>query len=63
MLIGKQISGLFLLFSSKKVCCHCGARHNAEMDLCGTDYGCANRLRANEIVLLARLLITIHQIF
>ena len=63
MLVGKQISGLFLLFSSKRVCCHCGARHNAEMDLYGTVYRCANRLRTNEIVLLARLLITIHQIF
>ena len=63
MLIGKQISRLLLLFSSKRVCCHCGARHNAEMDLYGTDYMCANRLRVNEIVLLARLLITIHQIF
>ena len=40
MLIGKQISGLLLLFSSKRVCCHCGARHNAEMDLCGTVYKC-----------------------
>ena len=28
MLVGKQISGLFLLFSSKKVYCHCGAHHN-----------------------------------
>ena len=55
MLIGKQISGLFLLFSSKRVCCHCGARHNDDMDLYGTDFVCANRLRANEIVLLARL--------
>ena len=63
MLIGKQISGLLLLFSSKRVCCHCGVRHNAEMDLCGMVYRCSNRLRANEIVLLARLLITIHQIF
>ena len=46
MLVGKQISGIFLLFSSKRVCCHCGAHHNAEMDLYGTvggvpiDYGC-----------------------
>ena len=40
MLIGKQISGLFLLFSSNRVCCHCGARHNAEMGLCGTVYKC-----------------------
>ena len=40
MLIGKQISGLLLLFSSKKVYCHCGARHNAEMGLCGTVYKC-----------------------
>ena len=63
MLVGKQNSGLFLLFSSKRICCYCGARHNAEMDLYRTDYMCANRQRANEIVLLARLLITIHQIF
>ena len=41
----KQISGLCLLFSSNRVCCYCDARHNAEMDLCGTDYRCANRLR------------------
>ena len=46
MLIGKQISGLFLLFSSKRVCCHCGARHNDEMDLCGTVCRCSNILRA-----------------
>ena len=46
MLIGKQISGLLLLFSSKRVCCHSGAHHNAEMDLYGTDFVCANRLRA-----------------
>ena len=38
MLIGKQISGLLLLFSSKRVCCHCGARHNDDMDLYGTVY-------------------------
>ena len=63
MLVSKQISGLSLLFSSKKVCCHCGVRHNDEMDLYGTDYRCAIRLRANEIVLLARLLITIPQVF
>lgn len=48
MLVGKQISGLFLLFSSNRVCCHCGARHNAETDLFGTDFMCANRLRAND---------------
>ena len=48
MLIGKQISGLLLLFSSNRVCCHSGARHNAEMDLYGTVCRCANRLRANE---------------
>ena len=51
MLISKQISGLCLLFSSKRVCCHYGARHNAEMNLCGTDYRCANRLRANGIAI------------
>ena len=53
----------FFCYLVPKVCCHCGARHNDEMDLCGTDYWCANRLRANEIVLLTRLLITIAQIF
>ena len=46
MLIRKHISGLCLLFSSKRVCCHCGARHNAETDLFGTYFVCANRLRA-----------------
>ena len=50
MLIGKQISGLFLLFSSKRVCCHCDARQNTEMVLCGTDYRCAIGLRANDTV-------------
>ena len=63
MLIRKQISGLCLLFSSKRVCCHCCARQNTEMNLCGMVYRCSNRLRANEIVLLARLLITIPQVF
>ena len=63
MLISKQISGLLLLFSFKRVCCRCGVHHNAEMDLYRTDYMCANRQRANEIVLLAQLLITIPQIF
>ena len=46
MLIGKQISGLCLLFSSKRVCCHCGARHNHNINLCETELQCANRLRA-----------------
>ena len=46
MLIGKQISGLCLLFSSKRVCCHYGVRHNDEMDLYGTVCRCSNRLRA-----------------
>ena len=63
MLIGKQISGIFLLFSSQRVCCHCGAHHNADLNLSGTESERIIRLRANEIVLLARLLITIHQIF
>ena len=63
MLIRKQISGLFLLFSSKRVCCYCGARHNHNINLCEIELECSNRLRANEIVLLARLLTTIHQIF
>ncbi len=46
MLIRKQISGLFLLFSSKRVCCHCGARHNADLNLSGTESECIIRLRA-----------------
>ena len=46
MLIGKQISGLLLLFSSNRVCCHCGARHNDDMDLCGTEIRCAIRLHS-----------------
>lgn len=63
MLISKQISELCLLFSSSRVCFYCGVRHNHNINLCETELECANRLRANEIVLLARLLITIHQIF
>lgn len=43
----EQISDLCELFSSKRVCCHCGARHNDDMDLCGTDYRCAIGLRAS----------------
>ena len=39
MLIGKQISGLCLLFSSKRVCCYCGMLHNHKIDLCETHYG------------------------
>ena len=52
MLISKQISGLCELFSSKRVCCHCGARQNTEMDLCGTVYRCSNRLRSCGTALL-----------
>ena len=48
MLISKQISGLFLLFSSKRICCYSDARQNTEMDLCGMVYRCSNRLRAND---------------
>ena len=33
--------------ASKRVCCHCGARHNDEMDLCGMVCRCSNRLRAS----------------
>ena len=40
----EQISGLCLLFSSKRVCCHCGARHNQNINLCGTESECASRL-------------------
>ena len=46
MLIGKQISGLLLLFGFKRVCSHSGVRQNTEMGLCGTVFECANRLRA-----------------
>ena len=42
----KLISGLCVLFSSNKVRCYCGARHNFDMDLCGTDYRCAIRLHS-----------------
>ena len=42
---------------------YCGVRQNNILDLCGTDSVCAIGLRSNEIVLLARLLITIPQIF
>ena len=41
-------SRFFVSYSaSKRVCCHCGARHNDEMDLCGTVCRCSNRLRAS----------------
>ncbi len=40
----EQISGYS---ASKRVCCHCGARHNDDMDLCGTVCRCSNRLRAS----------------
>ena len=43
----EQISVLCELFSFKRVCCHCGARHNDDMDLCGTVCRCSNRLRAS----------------
>ena len=42
----KQISGLSLLFSSKRVCCHCGARHNIDLNLSGTESECVIRLWA-----------------
>ena len=47
MLIGKQISGLLLLFGFKRVCSHSGVRQNTEMGLCGTVFECANRLRSS----------------
>lgn len=28
-----------------RVCDDCGARHNSDYDLCGTENRCANRLR------------------
>ena len=52
MLIGKQIAGLCLLFSSKRVCCHCGARHNHNINLCETELECANRLQLFDLLLL-----------
>ena len=45
MLISKQNSGLCQLFSSKRVCSHCGARHNADLNLSGTESECVIRLR------------------
>lgn len=50
MLIGKQISGLLLLFGFKRVCCHFGARHNDDLNLIGTESECANRLRSKLIL-------------
>ena len=41
-------SQFFVSYSvSKRVCCHCGACHNDDMDLCGTVCRCSNRLRAS----------------
>lgn len=40
MLISKQISGLFLLFSSNIIRCYCGMLHNHKIDLCETHYDC-----------------------
>ena len=37
----EQISGYSV---PKRVCCHCGACHNDDMDLCGTVCRCSNRL-------------------
>ena len=57
MLVSKQISGLCLLFSSKRVCCYCGARHKDDMDLYGTDFLCANTLRTiDKHIYLAKML-------
>ena len=42
---------------------YCGVCHNSDLNLSGTENKYTNSLRPNEIVLLARLLITIHQIF
>lgn len=42
----EQISSLCLLFSSNRVCCHCGARHNADLNLSGTESECVIRLWA-----------------
>ena len=43
----EQISGLCVLFSSNRVCCHCGERHNADLNLSGTESECVIRLWAN----------------
>ena len=41
-------SQFFVSYSaSKRVCCHCGAHHNDDMDLSGTVCRCSNRLRAS----------------
>ena len=41
-------SHVFVSYSdSKRVCCRCGVRHNADMDLCGTVCRCSNRLWAS----------------
>ena len=37
-----------LLFSSNRVCACCGMLHNSDYDLCGTENGCASRLRLIE---------------
>ena len=37
---------------SIKVCACCGMLHNSDYDLCGTENGCANRLRFLEIILI-----------
>ena len=42
----EQVSGLSELFSSKRVCCHCGARHNIDLNLSGTESECVIRLWA-----------------
>lgn len=38
MLISKQTSGLFLLFSYNRIRCYCGMLHNHKIDLCETHY-------------------------
>ena len=41
-------SQVFVSYSvSKRVCCHGGARHNDDTDVCGTVCRCSNRLRAS----------------
>ena len=36
----EQISGLCLVYSSNRVCCHCGAHHNVDLNLSGTESEC-----------------------
>ena len=41
----QSVSESLRLFSSNRVCACCGMLHNSDYDLCGTENGCASRLR------------------